>query len=76
MPPKRKNSSATQQPPAKRTRSALSKRPNSNLRRTNQTSSNPTHEPSIRGPSRRRRVAATPSRSTASDSPPLPQLLD
>ena len=43
MPPKRKNSSATQQPPAKRTRSSLSKRPNSNLGRTNQTSSNQTH---------------------------------
>ena len=73
MPPKRKNSSATQQPPAKRTRSSLSKRPNSNLGRTNQTSSNQTHEPSTRGSSRRRRAAATPLRSTASDSPPLPQ---
>ena len=60
MPPKRKNSSATQQPPAKRTRSSLSKRPNYNLGRTNRTS-NQTHESSTRGPSRRRRAAATPS---------------
>ena len=74
MPPKQKNSSATQQPPAKRTRLSLSKRPNSNLGRTNQTSSNQTHEHSTRGPSHRHRAAATPSRSTASDSPPLPQL--
>ena len=73
MPPKRKNSSATQQPPAKRTRSSLSKRPNSNLGRTNRTSSNQTHEPSTRGSSRHRRAAATPFRSIASDSPPLPQ---
>ena len=37
-------------------------------------SSNQTHEPSTCRPSRRPRAAATPSRSTASDSPLLPQL--
>ena len=73
MPPKRKNSSATQQPPAKHIRSSLSKRPNSNFGHTDWTS-NQTHESSTHGPSRRRRAAATPSRSTASDSPLLPQL--
>ena len=74
MPPKRKNLSATQQPPAKCTRSSLSKRSNSNLGHTNRTSSNQTHESSTCGPSHCCRAAATPSRSTALDSPSLPQL--
>ena len=74
MPPNRKNSLATQQPPAKRTLLSLLKQPNSNPGRTNQTSSNQTHEPSTRGSYRRCQATATPSRSTASDSPPLPQL--
>ena len=59
---------------AKRTHLSISKRPNSKFERTNRTSSNQTHKPSTRGSSRRRRAAATPSRSTASDSLPLPQL--
>ena len=74
MLPKWINSLATQQPSAKYTRPSLLKWPNSKRGRTNQTSSNQIHEPSTHGSSRHHQAAATPSRSTTLDSPPLTQL--
>ena len=71
---KNKNSSATQQPPLKCTRSSLSKRPNSKRGYANQASFNQTHDPSTHRSSHCHQPGATPSRSTTSDSLPLTQL--